>query len=299
MLVVNPSARHGLVGEAEARRAFLAAGVKYRVARTERAGHAAQLAREGSTGVDAVFTLGGDGTAMEVVGALVGTGLPVAILAGGTGNQLVRHLQTPLSIGRAVPALLGGRAERLDVGRLRDGRRFALTAGFGIDAAMMAGASAAAKRRFGVATYVWSGARALIRNERFHVRATVDGVTHDRECVLAMIVNIGSLFGGRIAAGPGVVADDGMLDLCLFSARSTLEGLDVVRRCATHDFRPHRNMFYARGREIGIETSPPAAAQADGDLLPPGALEAIAEPGAALLVRAQGSGAFDSRPRGA
>jgi diacylglycerol kinase (ATP) len=256
---------------------------------TERAGDAARLTRNRALAHDVVFTLGGDGTAMEAVGALIGTDKPVGVLAGGTANQLVRYLRTPLAINRAVPALLRGAEERLDLGCLAAGRRFALIAGYGMDAAMMAGASARSKRRFGVGAYLWSGARALLRNDRLQVRAMVDGVAYERECGLAMIVNIGSLFGGRVSVGPGVRADDGLLDLCLFSARTALEGFEVVRRCFAHNFRPHRNMVFARGRAIQLESVPPSVAEADGELLGAVTLNAVVEPRAALFLRARDS----------
>jgi diacylglycerol kinase (ATP) len=286
LLIVNPASRRGVSGEREARDAFRAAGVPCVVVRTERRGHAAELARERASGSDAVFVLSGDGTAMEVIGALTGMGHPVAVLPGGTGNQIARYLRTPLGIRSAVRTLLHGETQRLDLGRLTDGRRFALIAGFGMDAAMIAGASDRDKRRFGVAAYLWSGIRALLRNERFQVRAVVDGVVHERECGLAMIVNVGALFGGRLTAAPGVRADDGLLDLCLFSAASPIEGFDVVRRCAARDFRPHRNMVFARGHEVRLETVPPSMAEADGELLGAVTLDAVAEPDAALLLRA-------------
>lgn len=284
LVIVNPASRRGLWGEAAAVRAFAAAGVACRVVRTQEPGHAAALARAHAAGHDAVFTLGGDGTAMEVVGAL-GTTYPVGVLPGGTGNQLARHLGTPLNIGRAVRALVAGGEHHLDVGAFPDGRRFALVAGFGMDAAMIAGASPALKRRFGIGAYLWSAARALWRNECLPVRAVVDGVVYERTCRLAMIANVGSFLDGLIATGPGVTPDDGLLDLCLFSANTVGEAMDVVRRCAFRDFRPHRNMLFARGRTIRLETLDPSPAQADGELLAAAPLEVVAEPLAARLLR--------------
>ena len=234
---------------------------------------------------DAVFTLGGDGTAMDVVGALSGLDLPVGVLPGGTANQLARYLKTPLGIPAAVRALLGGSVARLDLGRLADGRRFALTTGFGMDVAMIASASVRAKRLLGVGAYVWSGTRALLANARIQVRASVDDRIYERECAVAMIVNVGSFFAGRLQAGPGIRADDGLLDLCLYSARTPIEGAAVLRRCLAGDFRPQPNMLFARGASIHLETFPPAPAEADGELLAPGSLHATVEPLAAQLLQ--------------
>ena len=284
LLIVNPASRLGLAGEAEAMRAFRAASVPCEVVRTERPGHAAELAKAHGERFGAVFTLGGDGTAMEVVGALIDAAQPVGILPGGTGNQLARYLGTPLVIRRAVQALLAGVERRMDVGLFDSGRRFALTAGFGMDAAMMQGATPALKRRFGVHAYALSATLALLRNKSVAVRATVDGTVYERECGLAMIANVPSLLNGLIATGPGVRTDDGLLDLCLFSAKSSWQAFDVVRRCAMKDFRPRANMLFARGREITLEALSPSVAQADGELLGYVPLRATAEPlGARLL----------------
>lgn len=281
---MNPASRRGALDESLALKAFTAAGVKCEAVRTERRGHAAQLASELSRNYDALFTLGGDGTAMEVVGALVGSGVPVGVLPGGTGNQIARHLNTPLSIPVAVKALLSGSETSMDLGRLADNRRFALTAGYGMDVEAMARASASAKRRFGVGAYLWTGIGALLRNNQVQVRATVDGVIYERSCGLAMIANVGALMNGFIATGPAVRSDDGILDLCLLSPRSALEAFELTRRSIFRDFRTHPAMLYARGRCIDIEGVPPAAAQADGELLGPVALSAVCEPGAARLL---------------
>jgi diacylglycerol kinase (ATP) len=278
--------------------------VTFEIRRTDWAGHAAELAtsafapdaalaisgaaaRAGQLpgGFDAVFTLGGDGTAMEVIGALSGRGIPVGVLPAGTANQLARYLGVPLDVARATRAHLAAEPSALDLGRLATGRRFVLTAGVGMDVAMIAGATTRAKRLFGVAAYAVSGLRALFANARHHIRATVDGVVVERECAVAMIVNIGAFFAGRLQAGPGIRPDDGQLDLCVFSARSSLEGADVLRRCYSGDFRPHRNMYFARGTSITLESDPLTVAEADGELLPAERLTAVVEAGAACLLR--------------
>jgi diacylglycerol kinase (ATP) len=96
LLIVNPAARRARVLRHEAEAAFQAAGASCDVVMTERPGHGAAVAGERCGSYDAVFTLGGDGTAMEVVGALAGGDVPVGVLPGGTGNLIARTLGTPL-----------------------------------------------------------------------------------------------------------------------------------------------------------------------------------------------------------
>lgn len=283
LLIVNPAARGGRSAEAIALRACAAQGLAPRLHRTTAAGDAARIAAA-EAGDDAVFVLGGDGTVMEVVGALVGRENAVGILPGGTGNQLARHLGIPLDVARAVPALATASVATMDLGRLADGRYFSLTAGFGLDAAMIAGASPAAKRRFGVGAYVWSAACALPRMRSFKVRATVDGESIEMDVAMAMIANVGSVMDGRFGLGPGISPADAALDLCLFAARGLGDGVALAWRMARRDFRTDPRMTFRRGRSIRLEALADAPAQADGELLGAASLEAAVVPAAARFL---------------
>jgi YegS/Rv2252/BmrU family lipid kinase len=288
LLIVNPAARQAAAREGEARDAFARAGVACEVRRTARAGHAAELATEGRD-ADAVFTLGGDGTAMEVVGALAHGDVPVGVLPGGTGNLVARTLGVPLRVRDAVPSLLGGRVARIDLGVVQvDGgvpRRFAFAAGVGIDARMIEETPARWKRRLGVLAYALTAARALAARERFPVRVVVDGAEElRRDAAAVMIVNFGAVLGNLFHFGPGIEADDGRLDLCLFSPDTVADAARVLWRLARRDFRDDRCLLYRAGREFRVEAEPPRAAQADGELLGRTPLVARVEPRAATLL---------------
>src|SRR5581483_4571908 len=118
---------------------------------------------------------------MEIATALAGTNTPIGVLAGGTGNLLARAVGIPLSIRRAVPMLLSADVLLIDVGRFESGRRFAIAAGVGIDASMVAETPGWLKRRLGVLAYTLMGARAavraVVRRQFFVARVTVDGTT--------------------------------------------------------------------------------------------------------------------------
>ncbi|HEX2781265.1 MAG TPA: diacylglycerol kinase family protein, partial [Gemmatimonadaceae bacterium] len=154
LLVANPASRRGARLRRAALKAFAESGILCDEMLTKHPGHGGEVAAELAPKYDAVFTLGGDGTAMEVIGALAHTGHPVGVLPGGTGNLLARALGTPLLMRRAVRALLRGEVQRVDLGVLDDGRRFAFAAGVGIDSWMIQGTPAWLKRRIGVAAYV-------------------------------------------------------------------------------------------------------------------------------------------------
>jgi YegS/Rv2252/BmrU family lipid kinase len=268
LLITNPAARRGTLLEQRARDAFRAAGVDVEVIVTTHAGHAAVVATERAPDVAAVFTLGGDGTAMEVIGALAHTGTPVGVLPGGTGNLVARALRTPRRIERAVPALLAGDLASVDLGFIPEcGRRFAFSSGVGVDARMIDETHPATKRRFGIGAYVHTGVRLGLSHHPFHVRVEVDGDAVERDATSVMVANFGTVLDRLFTLGPGIRQDDGLLDLCLFSPANTANAIRVAWRLFRRDFRTDVSALYKNGREFRIECDPPQLYQADGELL--------------------------------
>jgi diacylglycerol kinase (ATP) len=288
LLVANPAARRAARIRDAAAIAFERAGVRCDVVVTERPGHAAELARERYRDYDAVFALGGDGTAMEIAGALVGTGIPLGILAGGTGNLLARAIGIPLDVERAVSTLLAGDRRRIDLGRLPDGRFFAVAAGVGIDARMVRDTPGWMKRRLGVLAYAITATRAalaaVIRRDFFRIRLTVDGTVYDRQAAAAMVANFGAILHDRITFGPGIQSDDGLLDACVYSPRSLRDALRIMWRLLRKDFRSDDCMLYSSGRHIRLDTDPRHQVQADGELVGETPIEVEVVPLAALFL---------------
>lgn len=255
---------------------------------TERAGHAAELALHHAPHYDAVFALGGDGTVMEIATALAGTDTPIGVLAGGTGNLLARAVGIPLSIRRAVPMLLSADELVIDIGRFESGRRFAIAAGVGIDASMVAETPGWLKRRLGVLAYALMGTRAavraVVRRQFFLARITVDGTTEERRAAAVMIANFGAVLGNRITLGPEIRTDDGYLDACVFSPDTLRDALRIMWRLVRADFRSDPCMLYRRGRVMRVETNPPLPWQADGELMGVTPFTAQVEPLAVRLL---------------
>ena len=284
LLIVNPAARRGLRIRAKAIQAFADADVACDVMQTLAPGHAAVLANTHAHKYDAVFTLGGDGTVMEVLGALAHKGPPLGILGGGTGNVVARTLRIPLNPARAVPMLLAGDEAVMDLGRLSDGRRFAIGVGVGLDATMISEAPARLKKRFGFMAYVIGGYKAVIRNQKFNLRLTVDGVVYERQASAVLVANLGAVLNDLVAFGDGIVQDDGVLNACVFSPQSLGDALRILWRMLRKDFSPDPCLFYQSGREFLIETTPPMPAQVDGELLPDTPVSVSVDPLAGRLL---------------
>ena len=267
LLIVNPASRRGARIRERALRAFIDAGVDCDVMVTEAPGHAATLATTHAQKYQAVFTLGGDGTVMEVVGALAHHGPPVGILAGGTANVVARTLGIPLNPARAIPALLNGDEATLDLGRLGDGRRFAIGVGVGLDATMIAEAPAKLKKRLGFMAYVIGGYKAVLANRRFELRLTIDGEVFELTASAVLIANFGAVLNDLVTLGDGIAHDDGQLNACVFSPQNFWDSLRILWRMIRKDFGSDPCLFYKSGREFRVETVPWMPSQADGELL--------------------------------
>ena len=169
--------------------------------------------------------LGGDGTVRAVAQELVGTGVPLGLLPGGTGNLLARNLGLPVdSLADAAAAAFSGRDRTIDVGWLvvepSESQRtgdldtgadnvhcFTVMAGVGFDAQIMDDAPEGVKDRAGWAAYVASGGKHLT-DDPFALDLVVDGRTAAAGLVRTVVVgNCGELTGGMVLL-PDAEVDD-------------------------------------------------------------------------------------------
>jgi diacylglycerol kinase family enzyme len=181
VLIVNPRASRVNEARLAAVERVLA---PVEVLRTERAGHAVDLARE--AGAATVFVLGGDGTFNEVLNG-VDPAAALAFLPGGGTNVLTRALGLPRDPVEVARRLSAGSTRRISLGRV-NGRRFAFAAGLGLDAELLrrAGRSRSGRRRSDVGT-LWAALGLLAeRRGRFEPALEI----RDRgEAAFALVAN--------------------------------------------------------------------------------------------------------------
>jgi diacylglycerol kinase (ATP) len=242
--------------------------------------------------VDLVCPLGGDGTVREVAEVVVGSGVPLGLLPGGTGNLLARTLGLPFDdLGSALRVALTGRPQHVDVGRVafdvsgederpRE-RVFLVMAGLGFDAAMMEGAPERLKARVGWLAYALSGLRNL-RGPDVRVRITVDDRPSFRRRVRTVLVgNSGTLTGGIVLI-PEASVTDGWLNAVAMSPKGVLGWAVVAARVLTKG--GHDRVERIPCRQLEVHTDRPQQAQLDGDTV--GFVRAMrvrVDPGALLV----------------
>jgi diacylglycerol kinase (ATP) len=213
-------------------------------------------------GADVIFVWGGDGTVQRVIDAVAGTTAVLAILPAGTANLLATNLKIPRDLAAAVQIGLTGERRPLDTGSV-NGEHFAVMAGAGFDARMIADADRGMKDSLGRAAYLYTGARNL-RARRVKATVKVDGqrfFTGRVSCVL--VGNVGKILGG-ISAFSGARPDDGLLELGVVTARNPVEWARTLGRVALGRTEKSPFVEVTRGKRIKVTFSRALPYELDG-----------------------------------
>lgn len=224
-----------------------------------------------------VMVAGGDGTVALAIQELAGTGVPLAIVPTGTGNDAATSLglreRDPLG---AADAVIGGRTRTIDLARLRriDGSTtlYSTVLASGFDSRVNDRANRMpwprGHLRYDIAILIeFLRLRAIgFEIEIEHANGACE--RRSEELVMATVGNAPT-YGGGIPICPDAILDDGLLDVTLvrpLSRRRLLRLLPHVYR-GTHTSLPE--VVTTRARRVRL-AAVGVTAYADGD--PVGAL---------------------------
>jgi diacylglycerol kinase (ATP) len=259
--------------------AFAVRGASFDIVETGGRGDAERLAREGAAlGYRTVVAVGGDGTVAEVITGIAGTEATLGIVPFGTANQLALNLGIPPDPERAIQTVVRGRRIPLDIGQLADGRFFALIAGAGWDAEVMATCTRELKDRWGFGAYLFAGLKKSVspRSALFRIRA--DGAEFEVRAASVLLANAGNIFHPifpvEVKLAPNTSFQDGKLDVCIFAPRNLPDVAMVLWKMARGKYRGDDRMIYLQASDIRIEADPPVVVQVDGDAVGETPLEA-------------------------
>ena len=248
-----------------------------------------------SQGVDTVIAFGGDGTVRAVAAEIAGTGIPLGILAAGTGNLLARNLSLSVTdLDAALDVALSGATRQIDLvraeidvsGEDHEVRRetFLVIAGVGFDAEVMATVEPQLKQRVGWWAYVVTGASRLAGTPTRAVLRLDGGAPRTVRMRSVLVGNCGQLTGG-LTMMPEATPDDGIIDVVVVSPRGVVGWGAVVAGVLTGVRGSNPTVTHLRCRSIEIRSERPLHVQLDGDAADTARmLRATVDPGA-LLVR--------------
>lgn len=293
LLITNPFAARAHARAVTAIRDILhGGGWNVEVRSTAGPGDARRIAEQArGEGFDVLVSHGGDGTAMQVAAGIAGTGMALGLVPGGTGNVLAGNLRLPRSTANAARALLKARRHPIDLGVVErpDGPHyFAVAAGTGFDAQLMADTGLQAKRRWKLGAYVARAAMTLTTVRSAGHRVTVDGKAEDVRAAMLLVLNCGQLPPGFLKLRAGLAPDDGWLDVVALDADGVFQSASAVFELFLGNGKKKgRRVWWGRGREIRVEVTdgPPRPVQLDGEVTGTTPFEAKLLPGAlAVLV---------------
>jgi YegS/Rv2252/BmrU family lipid kinase len=271
LVVVNPRSRGGAT-----RRRFASLEPRLRdclgsfeVEWTRAPRDAERIAREGvRAGIERIVIAGGDGTTSEVVSGLLGAELgdyaEVAPLPLGTGGDLMRTLEVPRQLDRALEGIAAGGSRKVDAGRIsfrdRDGgertTHFLNVTSFGVSGLITELVNRTTKAFGGRVSFLAGTLRGLARYRPEEVRIRVQGeLVHEGPLVLGTAAN-GRFFGGGMQVAPRAEPADGLFDVVVipgFSKARLLRELPRIYR-GTHLEVPE--VSFHRGQCIEAEAAP-------------------------------------------
>lgn len=236
--------------------------------------------------IDCLVVIGGDGMMHLGVNVTAETGLPLGIIAAGTGNDSARTLGMPVGDPAA-----GARAilESLDSTRKVDAiRAEAATGDFWTFGSVSAGFDSIVNARAngwrwprGASKYQLAMVRELPVFKPIQFRATIDGKVREIEAMLCSVAN-GPAYGGGMLIAPEASVDDGFADLFIVHKISRLELIKVFPKVYTGEHVSHPAVEIVRAKVVSLEADVPTSA--DGELTGRAPVTATLVPGALTVI---------------
>ena len=253
------------------------------IVRTQRAGHAEQLAAEAvRAGSTCILSLGGDGTHHEVMNGIVAAqpapgAIAMGILPAGTGGDFRKLLVGSQDIPTAARALATAEWALVDVGWMsyvaRSGepreRHFLNMVSFGVGGLVDEYVERAPKHLGGRFTFMAATLGAFITYRHARIRLHVDGDEVGEWTVNNINVCNGQYSGGGMHHAPGARLADGLFDVVVYERSTRWADAGTMRRMYSGTHLNDPSVHHFRGAEVVAELvgTRPALLDVDGEPL--------------------------------
>lgn len=281
-VVVNPASSNGKTAKRWPAIAEMleSEGLQFDHYMTAGPGDATELTRQAlREGYNLVISVGGDGTANEVVNGFFTAEGPVSekaaagFISMGTGSDLIKTLGIPRDPAEAIKHILKSPVRTVDVGRVtfedHDGNRqtrfFINIAGLGLDGDTVARVNRTSKALGGFISFLWGTVVSLLLYRNRNMSISVDGEQVFDGPVTVVVIGNGCFFGGGMKITPNAEMDDGLLDVVILhnlSKFALLANMPKVYRGAHLD---HPRIISLRGRRVSVISPEEALLDLDGE----------------------------------
>jgi diacylglycerol kinase family enzyme/uncharacterized membrane protein len=243
---------------------FYKNGIEWDISITKKFGDATKFAREAAeSGCDLVAGYGGDGTQHEIANGVMGTGVPMAVLPGGTGNGFGNEMGLPTELRPAVELLCSSYNTRnIDIVKLLDGSEgyFVQRLFTGIEPEEQT--SREDKNKYGTLAYLGRDIKRLGNEKDIKYTLTIDGETIEVMGHKCYVVNSAKA-GTGLSISKKFEVDDGYLDVFMLS-RDKKSTNAALNRFFNLD-NEKAGMFYWRGQKIKIDAEIDQPVWTDGE----------------------------------
>ena len=274
-LIINPVSGQGVVPVREILSKFEVLGDRLTVHETKPDVSAREIAKQAvAAGADLVVTFGGDGTMLQVSEGLIHTGVPLAVIPGGTANVFANELEISNDKMEAISNLLNNETNvrQIDVGCVGE-KHFLLRLGIGLEAAMTVMTDREVKDRYGFWAYIWTALRLGSRMKQGHYHLVIDGKKTRIKGVTCVICNSGNLGLPRVKLLPDIDVSDGKLDVVvvreasLWSAGSLMYHAvkGAFSKVSPHGDRPCYSIYHRQAKEVTVISVSHQVAARDGE----------------------------------
>jgi YegS/Rv2252/BmrU family lipid kinase len=268
IVIANPMARHGFVGEnwpelsAKIRDALGPVEMQLTASR----GDGLRIGKEAmERGARTVVSFGGDGTHSEIVDAIMQSELnkevTMGILHAGTGGDFRRMIPGAEELESACAVIREKPPVPIDVGWVQyvhddghsEGRFFLNITSMGMGGLVDRHVAASKSKSSGKAKYFKAVLRANMQYKPARIRLTIDGRDEGQHDISNVCVCNGRWAGGGMMFAPDARVADGMFDIVLIRATSTLRGLPVMAGLykGTHIRSPLVSSY--RGQHVRVD----------------------------------------------
>lgn len=205
-----------------------------------------------------LLAAGGDGTINRLVNYLKRRDkmVPIAILPMGTANDFARLIGMPDRLGDACKAILNGRLEHLDLGRVND-RYFVNIFSSGIFTDISQKTPTIWKNSFGKLAYYVSGLSELHSFKKMNISVKSQECSYRGTCLLLLVFN-GRTAGNIKMAGHSEV-NDGLLDVLIIKGDHLVESikmaLHVLVKRESGEYS--NDIIYFQTQKLAIESDSP------------------------------------------
>ena len=237
--------------------------------------------------LDALVVAGGDGMVHLGANICAGTGVPLGIVAAGTGNDIARELGLPVrDAAAAVERILAGRTRAIDAVRLDEegtgpSRWFVGVLAAGFDAVVNERANGWTWPK-GQMRYNLAILRELPIFRPIPYVLTLDGERVETEAMLVAVGN-GPAYGGGMRVCPDAAFDDGLLDVLILKRIAIPEFLRVFPRVFKGTHVSHPAVEIRRARRVRLEARG-IVSYADGERFAPLPIDLEVVPGALTVL---------------